>query len=141
MSAVKVREPPKINNQKIHRNPEIDLVCSLKNFQDYLQFKEHSAENLLFWNWYKRYRMKFYSLPENERSLSPNPVSTTTPTSPDMIRIPKLIISGTHETTGGDFSPRLTMVVCPLISILIFDSPIFHRCKQLGRQFNRYEPK
>src|SRR5271154_275678 len=75
---------------------------SLKNFQDYLQFKEHSAENLLFWNWYKRYRMRFQNLSENERALSPAPIISP-PKSPavESMRIPKLRISGTDHTIGG----------------------------------------
>jgi len=78
---------------------------SLKNFQDYLQYKEHSTENLLFWNWYKRYRMRFHNLTETERALSPAPVIAP-PKSPavESMRIPKLRISATNESIGGDFS-------------------------------------
>ena len=86
-----------------------DADCSLKNFQDYLQYKEHSAENLLFWNWYKRYRMRFHNLLENERALSAPPPLSPTPSGPksptaETTRIPKLHISGTDQTIGGDFS-------------------------------------
>jgi len=92
-------------------------LSSLKNFQDYLQFKERSAENLVFWNWYKRYRMRFHNLPENERALSPAPLFSTeyvdsrSPTD-SVRRIPNLKIKGTETTIGADLlhSSKLTTV-------------------------------
>ena len=90
---------------------------SLKNFQDYLQFKEHSTENLLFWNWYKRYRMRFHNLPDHERNLSPAPLLSNHyvgPTSPvESRRIPKLRINGTNKTIGGDFSRSAELTTVP----------------------------
>jgi len=70
---------------------------SLENFQDYLLHKEHSSENLLFWNWYKRYKLQFDNLPNSQRELSP-PLSTQN----EAQRIPKLKIRGTDRTTGAE---------------------------------------
>src|SRR3981189_1981905 len=106
--------------------PSIGINLSLKNFQDYLQFKEHSTENLLFWNWYKRYRMRFHNLSEHERNLSPAPLLTSPyigGTSPlESKRIPKLRINGTNKTIGGDFSRSAELTTVTPIKTYVPDS-------------------
>jgi len=131
----------------ISRAETVLLIFSLKNFQDYLQYKEHSAENLLFWNWYKRYRMRFHNLSENERALSAAPPLSPTPTGPksptaESMRIPKLRISGTDKTIGGDFSrsAQLTTVSRCIITLLTFRL-IYRLCKPLAPQSNLFEGK
>jgi hypothetical protein len=118
---------------------------SLKNFQDYLQFKEHSTENLLFWNWYKRYRMRFHNLPENERNLSPAPLLTNQyvgPNSPvESKRIPKLRIKGTDKTIGGDFSRSAELTTVSSVADEADSRLTCHLCRQSVLQFNHYERK
>src|SRR5271155_876967 len=121
--------------------------CSLKNFQDYLQYKEHSAENLLFWNWYKRYRMRFHNLSENERALSDAPPLSPTPAGPksptaDSMRIPKLRINGTDQITRGDVSrsSQLTTAFRPIINLLM-PRLIYGICKRLAPRSNLFERK
>jgi hypothetical protein len=92
------------------QNLDIDSG-SLKNFQDYLQYKEHSTENLLFWNWYKRYRLRFQNLEENERALSGAP--TRSAQVPDLTQVPNLKIKNGDEIAGGDFMRSSTLTtVC-----------------------------
>ena len=47
--------------------------CSLKEFQDYLVYKEHSAENLQFYNWIASYERRFERLGEEQKSKAPKP--------------------------------------------------------------------
>ncbi|BFZ58321.1 hypothetical protein PYCC9005_005383 [Savitreella phatthalungensis] len=47
--------------------------CSLKEFQDYLVYKEHSAENLQFFNWISSYERRFERLGEEQKTKTPKP--------------------------------------------------------------------
>lgn len=44
---------------------------SLAEFEAYLQYKEHSVENLRFVVWYQSYRRRFFALPKSQQKLSP----------------------------------------------------------------------
>ncbi|ORY77388.1 hypothetical protein BCR37DRAFT_382902 [Protomyces lactucae-debilis] len=47
--------------------------CSLKEFQDYLVYKERSAENLQFFNWISSYERRFARLESAEATKIPKP--------------------------------------------------------------------
>ncbi|CCG84482.1 protein of unknown function [Taphrina deformans PYCC 5710] len=47
--------------------------CSLKEFQDYLVYKEHSAENLQFYNWVLSYERRFSRLADEQQNKAPRP--------------------------------------------------------------------
>ncbi|CEP10558.1 hypothetical protein [Parasitella parasitica] len=52
---------------------------SLKEFQFFLQNKEHSAENLDFYFWYLGYKKRFEKLSEDEKAKSPPPKERPSP--------------------------------------------------------------
>ncbi|KAL7308632.1 hypothetical protein PS15m_011815 [Mucor circinelloides] len=52
---------------------------SLKEFQFFLQNKEHSAENLDFYFWYLGYKKRFDKLTDDEKAKSPPPKERPTP--------------------------------------------------------------
>ncbi|OBZ91861.1 hypothetical protein A0J61_00090, partial [Choanephora cucurbitarum] len=52
---------------------------SLYEFKSYLQNKEHTGENLEFYYWYKDYKERFESLPDNKKAKSPPPSQCYTP--------------------------------------------------------------
>jgi len=124
-------------------NPARIALTSLQNFQDYLRYKEHSSENLLFWNWYKSYRQRFDSLPLQERSLSPIPPET--PSLDSGKRIPRIKISGTDRTTGGGFSlsAEVTIVISfsSCWSEIIWRRGISPYWTPLGPLFNHPDPR
>jgi hypothetical protein len=89
--------------------------------------------------------MRFHNLPENERDLSPAPLLSNQyggPLSPaDSVRIPKLRISGTDQTIGGDFSrsSQLTTVIS-FVSSIDFRR-IYLLCKLSVHQSNLFGEK
>ncbi|QRW02332.1 regulator of G protein signaling domain protein [Ceratobasidium sp. AG-Ba] len=52
-------------------------ACSplgFEEFERYLEFQEHSLENLQFIVWYHDYRARFFDLPAEQQALSPSPL-------------------------------------------------------------------
>jgi len=45
--------------------------CTTRDFMNYLQYVEHSAENLSFYLWYRNYVERFDKLPASEKALAP----------------------------------------------------------------------
>jgi hypothetical protein len=52
---------------------------SLQDFRFYLQYKEHTAENLDFYFWFIGYRNRFNALSEEEKAKSPPPKESPSP--------------------------------------------------------------
>jgi hypothetical protein len=57
-------------------------------FQIYLQYKEHTAENLDFYFWFITYRNQFNALSEEEKAKSPSPKERPSPG----LFVPKIIL-------------------------------------------------
>ncbi|KAI9788871.1 MAG: hypothetical protein M1816_006535 [Peltula sp. TS41687] len=45
--------------------------CTIRDFMNYLIYREHSAENLQFFLWYRDYCKRFAEVPASERVLAP----------------------------------------------------------------------
>ena len=129
---------------------------SLKNFQDYLLHKEHSAENLLFWNWYKRYQARFEALPASQQALSPPPArqppSATAATSASAqaaktrVRVPQLKIKqvegadkeATTATTGADFVRSAELTTSDLSGLATIGSNVQPKRREIDIVLGRF---
>jgi hypothetical protein len=63
---------------------------------DYLVYKEHCAENLQFYLWFKDYEKRFNALPDRQRNLSPEWIEPTREV-PDLTRGSSTRKEGKHE--------------------------------------------
>ena len=84
--------------------------CSLRDFESYLEFKEHSVENLQFVVWFQDYRRRFFELPLETQSLSPGP-SEFSFSLPCPAKTAQRIVDSKKNytwivTSAGEYSPR-----------------------------------
>ena len=95
---------------------------SLADFELYLQYKEHSVENLRFVIWYQSYRRRFFALPPAQQKLSPGPdefrfaLPTPARTAQHISRISTRMTALSSDEPASPISPQTPTSANPMLS-------------------------